>query len=376
MVLIFDGDYFFNRSLYSSNIKIKRNEKMLDGYLDRQKYMQRLLFDFAYAINLFKPLITDVIFVSDSGSWRKDEMKFDNSVNYKGNRSDKKQKINWDGFNEIKDALKYFLNENGVSFFSVQKAEGDDLICLLVNHFINSNTDCLFYSGDSDLKQLISFDSENENKTMMFCPVSKNLYVSNSFNFWYNESESIDDYLFSGKKKKSMAFNAIFDGILNDKINLVPENPFYCLFSKIVMGDKSDDIPNVCRGVGKVKTQNIFNSVNSHYDLSEDTSDMLNFEFWDYVSSVISNKFTKQCTKDVILERLKRNLKLVTLNEKIIPEKIKNALNKDLEHYKSQLKSIDILSDFDRLKNDCDYIENKSNSITISYFNPLKNKNV
>jgi len=135
-----------------------------------------------------------VICVDNKHNWRDREF-----VHYKERRKIKREKssLDWDKiftmFNNIKNELETVFPYR---FISVTGAEADDIIGTIV-HTFNSKVDkILILSGDKDFRQLLIYSN-----VKLYSPVKK---------------EFIEE-----------------------------EDPEYYLFEQIIIGDSSDDIPNI-----------------------------------------------------------------------------------------------------------------------------------
>lgn len=170
-ILVIDGMYFANRTIFTMQAE---NETItLNDDQEQHNFLTHLNNSFVSLINAYNndahQLIDSVIFVTDFGSWRKDQSPFipkyyrdikDKAPNmipvmkYKENRVDKREKsiINWDNFYGI---VNKFFDEISVDYPSLRIAgcEGDDLIYLLSKTFAKSNYELLVFCTDGDIAQ-------------------------------------------------------------------------------------------------------------------------------------------------------------------------------------------------------------------------------
>ena len=91
--LIIDGHNFFFRSLWSCFRQGKN--RVLTTQKDIDSYEKKLMIDFCSIIKSVSSIITDVVFVRDSHSWRKDLLL---QQEYKGNRKKIQDNIDKTGF--------------------------------------------------------------------------------------------------------------------------------------------------------------------------------------------------------------------------------------------------------------------------------------
>ena len=103
------------------------------------------------------PVIDNIIFVSDSGSWRKQlpippTLK---DVTYKGNREGFFSEVDWD---YIWRGLQRFLDrcsEEGMTVSRYNNIEGDDWVWYWSRRLNSEGINAIIWSSDCDLKQLI-----------------------------------------------------------------------------------------------------------------------------------------------------------------------------------------------------------------------------
>lgn len=136
--------------------------------------------------------IKNYILCCDHGTWREKENPF-----YKKRRKENKdENIDWDSFN---DQMSIIANEISdlfeIPMLSIKDAEGDDIIGTLTNEFNNTHN-IFIISSDKDFKQLLKY------KTVK-----------------------------------------IFDPVKNEFMKV--KKPKLYLISHILMGDATDDVPNI-----------------------------------------------------------------------------------------------------------------------------------
>lgn len=284
------------------------------------------------------PFITNMILVTDGGSWRKHLPK-PSCLNedYKGNREDDEEPdISWDHVWEALNHLQESCAAAGITSCHHKYIEGDDWIWHWSRYLNDHDSNCIIWSSDADLKQLVQ---------------CKNGY----FTAWYNSTkpgrvvfhqdmqdkpltDKEDDFFMSPMVSKNPTQLSI------EKLvpNIEYINPDDIVISKIICGDSSDNIKSVARitknnrtyGVGPKELERLLEALN--------INDLESFfisrnEVLDRIRT--NNKFNNTVSMNDINEMFDFNTKLVWLNENIIPGDIKNAM-KEVEY-----KKIDI-SDF------------------------------
>lgn len=274
------------------------------------------------------PIIDNIIFVADGGSWRKQlqipsQLK---NITYKGNRSQDCE-MDW---HYIYGALNSMLNAakgQEITVSQYPNIEGDDWIWYWSRRLNADGTNCLIWSSDNDLKQLIQVDKN-----------------TNAFTAWYNDrnglwlhntlQEETDPITFFMKLEY---FSPVLDQLrakVND-INYI--DPDTIITSKVICGDAGDNIMPIIRYQKGTRnhriTENDWGKISNKYNLLS-IKDLVNNE--NGVARVIleDDKFTKLINESLITssigdiaEMIEYNIKLVWLHESIIPDTIIQFMN-------------------------------------------------
>ena len=158
MTIVIDGNWLLMSRLSILRMRIKDEDTLVkEVKLMMIKSINKLLRDI--------PQIDNVIFVADGGSWRNKisipEFLKKEHITYKGNR-EKDKDLDWDkifkGYDEFIDVLK----DTGVCVSREKGVEGDDW-CAYWSKLLNSkNTNCLIWSADRDLTQLVKIDPKSK----------------------------------------------------------------------------------------------------------------------------------------------------------------------------------------------------------------------
>ena len=155
--LIIDGNW-----LLMSRLSVLNNR-----YKDELELCQELKLLMLKSVNVVLrqfPIIDNIIFVSDGGSWRNNievpEFLKSEGITYKGNR-EKSDDINWDlVFGEFENLLS-LLQTTGITVSKEGGIEGDDWCWYWSNKLNSENTNCIIWSKDKDLTQLVKTNSDN-----------------------------------------------------------------------------------------------------------------------------------------------------------------------------------------------------------------------
>lgn len=234
--LVIDGNWLLlSRALVQKNIMKGFEVGSDDETFERTK---EVLSDFMIrSIDLVckrldKLNIDDIIITKDGHSWRKTlDNPFD--VSYKGNRDyDIKREYRFDKIMEALDVAGEKLSEKGFKFIKGKHIEGDDIIYKCKEILLSNNINCIIWSQDADLKQLV------ENRNNVLCT----WFNGNKFVLQSQERES-EDLL---QMMVQMSNYNDFESNLNF-VHLDVEyiNSKEIILQKIFCGDVSDNIQSV-----------------------------------------------------------------------------------------------------------------------------------
>jgi 5'-3' exonuclease len=359
--LVVDGNYFIYSRLHVLP-KPKKTSIVIDGktistrLLDDKKematFMLKLATDFASEIRKFKNLVNRVVFVVDSKSWRKDF-----NSEYKANRKFSDD-INMEHVHEIMRAFQVILEDRGVIVEQVPGAEGDDMIFAWSTYLNSIGENCIMWTGDKDLKQLVNYNNATESFSLWYDNTRNRMGVYPGFDKWLEQVDeeaeidifNVDDDDVIGSNKKQM----IKDLINYSKLNV--EKVFCDEFSfiKILTGDKGDNVSSVVlkpsKNGGKSfkisenKAQEIlalFKSKNRRFS----SSYLFNESYKKDIVRYIKNVMSVDIHESEIMECLERNINLILLHVETIPEAIQHSMFDVVkEHHKIRVNNFDILS--------------------------------
>lgn len=276
------------------------------------------------------PSIDNIIFVSDGGSWRqKIPMPSFMIEEYKGNR-ELDPTVNWDMIFQHYEEFVKLLEDAGITACRVQGVEGDDWCWYWSTKLNAEGTNCIIWSMDKDLTQLVKTNHETGvftvcwNKT--YTSVEQGDYSENSdLDFFFGDlnKENNDKYLHEIISKST-------------KVNQI--NPKEVIIDKIIRGDKGDNIfPIITRKSAKGTTDKLFRvsskDVNINLDIHNENevkqyiSDLLlSKNYSGRVVKCVGDKYEEK-TASEILEHFNYNVKLVTLEKESYPEDVLESMN-------------------------------------------------
>jgi 5'-3' exonuclease len=319
MVLIFDGNYLFYKSLFVFS-SYGSNGRLLDSDQDQAMFVRKVATDMSYAIRQFgNP--DHVIFTIDSRSWRKDIDIHDGA--YKGHREKDESKVNWNAFYDIMNDFGRILLSRGFVVSRQEKAEGDDLMALWSMALLENGMDAIVITGDKDLTQTVAVnDSGNFSVVYNSNTKTRKLVTSKGFKKWMTSDEvdifNADSYMNRGKDLIQDALNSI---------DIEEIDPFYVVFEKVIMGDAGDAVPpiftwqkdNKTFRVTPAKCLRIWEIINAVKPLT-DIMDLPSRAT--EIANAINAVVKQNPAADLIRHNLSRNIQLVFLDKRVIPESI------------------------------------------------------
>ena len=221
--LLIDGNYFLHSRLFV--LPRPKNTRMLDDEASRASLMRKLAIDLASEVRKMRGFIDNVVVAVDARSWRKDLYP---SAEYKGTRK-VDDKINWDSVYEVYTEFQDILQTHGVTVHRIEGAEADDVLFGWSTLLINKGRNCIIWTGDRDLIQLVNYSKANDSYALWYSPTQKSLYGFKDFINVLNTSEIEDkeELLFnlstySGFKEEYK--QAVRDWIAKNKIKLTEVN--------------------------------------------------------------------------------------------------------------------------------------------------------
>lgn len=286
-------------------------------------------------------IIDNVILVTDGGSWRKQLPipKVIENVTYKGNRSTAKEH-DWKYIYSALSDLSEHCKEQGIVVSNHSSIEGDDWIWYWSRRLNEEGTSCIIWSSDNDLKQLVQVD----NSTM-------------AFTAWYNDKNGLFlhtnmcenyvddlDFFMSPIKVKS----PILEDIIKSSKSVNYINPDEIVMEKIICGDAGDNIKSIAKIVSGSKTYKVsakmWNEIKNKFSIT--TLDEFFKLKQDIINSILSLKKFNNCIYNDLSDMFDYNIKLVWLNETIIPETIIMYMNQleyniaDTSYIRSNFKTL------------------------------------
>ena len=327
MNFIIDGNYLFYKTLfifggYGSKGKILEERK------EQEMFIRKVATDFSHAVRTFgNP--DRIVFTIDSRSWRKD-IEIEEGA-YKGHREEKAATIDWDAFYSCMNEFADVLKKKGIIVSKEDRAEGDDLMFLWAQTLFDKQMDSVIVTGDRDLTQCIRFDGKNF--VVVYNPNSKSrkIVAPEGFQEWLKKEEYD---LFDASTYMNRSKDLVLEATNSVPVEEIDRK--YIIFEKVITGDAGDAVPPIWTWAKDKKTYRVTASKALRmYDILNMVKPVVDVYDLPNRASEVANSIEATCKQSapaaVIKSRLERNLKLVFLDERIIPqdiqEKFRNSFN-------------------------------------------------
>lgn len=328
--LTIDASGIFYRSLFTiGNYGIKKGQKLLETEESKGIFMRKLATDFAALVKSVDNL-SRVIVALDSSSWRK-KIPIEHG-GYKISREDKDTStVDWDAFFKLTQEFTDILATKGYLMSRIKNAEADDLL-FLWKRKLNEMGECvILVTGDRDLLQTIGLHP-NGSWTVALDPISQRRKVSltqATYDSCKNDTSAEID-LFNPDSWTSAPGDVLFSLLSKNDTQII--DPAKVAYMKVLLGDNGDSVPGVISWLDKNKHgEEVERSLTENKMLKalvnvppmtwEDLRSGNNIELLAKELSVVSKIET---TPEQLQAKIDRNIKLVVLDESIIPQDIQD----------------------------------------------------
>lgn len=343
--LLVDGNWLLMSRFAMNKEGFLVDNPSFEKELAKNECVQLMSKSIGLVLSRFEGIIDNMILVCDGQSWRKKVPKPASlDADYKGTRV-REEELDWDCIFDCLRMLEDKITKLGFTVSHTFNAEGDDAIWYWKSKLNHDGCNCVIWSSDNDLKQLVSYDK-------------------GVFTVWYNDRyglfasekaafSSDDDLDFFMMDSEMQKTNAILES-MQDKgeINLKYINPEDVVMEKIICGDKSDNIKAVVR-IGKngktySVTPKMWSEVKEELDIK--TLD----DFFANEDSIIESLYNLKkfrgttLTLEDVHEQFDYNSKLVWLDDSTIPQEVQEGIamvpyvdNGDLDMLKMESTIVD-----------------------------------
>lgn len=327
LTLLIDGNW-----LLMSRFAVLSNQ-----YSDEElcKQLQLLMLKSINLVLRTFPEIDNIIFVSDGGSWRGDieipqfiyDEVGDQPVTYKGQRH-LSDEFNWTLIFQYYEELINELEKNNITTCKAKNIEGDDWCWYWSRKLNKEGTNCIIWSMDKDLNQLVNINKDDgiftvcwDSKTGLKCPKI------------INNNENPLDFFFNDLNKEYN--NRIFQSICDKCTKINEIEPKEIIINKIIRGDAGDNIfPIILKKSNKIDSIKKFRVSQKDLDFNIDLNN--DEDIKGYIHNILtSKKYLNKVNKseENIFEHFKYNYKLIVLDKKNYPKDILENMNSYSAYY-------------------------------------------
>lgn len=342
--LIIDGNYFVHSRLF---VLPRVKGKQLLGDIDGQEQlMRKLCIDLASEVRKMTPFVDQVVVAVDSKSWRKDLFP---AAEYKGTRV-LDDSVNWSNVFDVYEQWQGILATKGVIVHKVPGAEADDILFGWANSLNNEGKNCIVWTGDRDLIQLVNYNKATDAYTLWYYNSQKKLMAFEGFEGLL-ESDSTsnisnDDMLFNMSSNVVMNNNIKEDfqrWISKNNVQIQEINCDAFIFSKILQGDKSDNIKSVVTWTKQTESGSIRN-----YSITEKHATQILSRYKDIEGDFLIDHFFSEHQVSVMIDLIfevvgrsnineikvnfNQNLDLMLLHYNTIPMGIQKAMYVEIDN--------------------------------------------
>lgn len=322
LTLIIDGNW-----LLMSRLTVMSRDYIGDTVTMMKKLKQLLCRSINALLRQFSD-IDNIIFVADGGSWR-DNIEQPDCVKkyhteYKGQRV-KSSDIDWDiVFNEYADFIERIEEDSNVTVTRQHCVEGDDWCWWWSNILNKNNTNCIIWSADRDLTQLVKTDLNTGFFTVTLYTRGKNTILTESSEMNTKDYDIV--HIFGNPYWQGNV--SLLNRIENKCSEVRKINPEMVVIDKIFRGDVSDNIfPSIKRVSKTGKEFRI--SEKMLYDFVGDVRDDNAISY--YINNIYNTKQFKNKTAYTETDAFQHTLynrQLVMMDEKYYPSSIIEKMKK------------------------------------------------
>jgi 5'-3' exonuclease len=370
--LLIDGNYFLHSRLFV--LPRKKNERLLESEESKSQLMRKLCIDFASEVRKMNPFVDQIVVAIDSKSWRKDLFP---DANYKGTRTHD-DSVDWNAVFQVYTEFQQILSRKGVIIHQINGAEADDVLFGWSTQLNNEGSNCIVWTGDRDLIQLVNYNEATDAYTLWYYNSKRRLIAFEGFEEVLNREETSDfsneDLLFNmsqGLSVSGLAKKELRSWIDKNKVAIEEVNCDDFIFTKILQGDKSDNIAAVVCWTKHSKSGKTLN-----YSITEKQADKILEQYkkeeGNFTIDLFFNKTQVDKIVDIIYRvagqsdpqeikmRFNQNLDLMLLHYNTIPDPIQKDIYKNVENDFNNSTDLGKLSKMEIILEGTGWIEKKT----------------
>ena len=377
--LLIDGNYFLHSRLFV--LPRKKGKQLLGTEEDKAQLMRKLSIDFASEVRKMTPFVDQIVVAVDSKSWRKDLFP---DAQYKGTRTHD-DSINWENVFGVYADFQQILHKKGVIIHQISGAEADDVLFGWSTQLNNEGKNCIVWTGDRDLIQLVNYNNATDAYSLWYYNSKRHLIAFEGFEKVVNARKT------SEMSNEELLFNigseeATYDKLKEDfqewtiknKVSIEEINCDDFIFTKILQGDKSDNIKSVVSwekrtASGKIRNFSITEKqaikILEQYKKEEGDFHIDHFFNKERIDKLVDiiYRVTKKSSLNEIKIRFNQNLDLMLLHYNTIPEPIQKQIFKNVEKDEAIMPNLIGLSQMEKILEGTHWTSKKSTGAPKSF---------
>lgn len=365
--LVIDGNYFLHSRLFV--LPRPKGKQLLKDEEGMQQLMRKLCIDFASEVRKLSPFVDQIVVAIDSKSWRKDLFP---TAEYKGTRV-ADDSVNWTNVFATFEAWQSILESKGVIIHKVSGAEADDILFGWSTQLNNEGKNCIVWTGDRDLIQLVNYNNATDAYTLWYYNSKRNLIAFEGFEDLLQKSKvsemSNDDLLFNIGSTDVMQDQLKSDfknWIIKNGVSIQEINCDDFIFCKILQGDKSDNIKSVVTWTKRTSSGSIRNysitekqalQILAKYTETEGEFHIDHFFNKDRVNRlvhIVADTVGRLSLEEIRI-RFNQNLDLMLLHYNTIPEGIQKGIYTEIENDLSNETNLSALTQMEKILEGTDW---------------------
>jgi 5'-3' exonuclease len=381
--LLIDGNYFLHSRLFV--LPRKKGQKLLENFDSQAQLMRKLCIDFASEVRKMRPFIDQIVVAVDAKSWRKDLFP---EAEYKGTRTHD-DSVDWSAVFDVYKEFQDILAKRGVVIHQINGAEADDVLFGWSTQLNNEGRNCIVWTGDRDLIQLVNYNNATDAYTLWYYNSKRTLLAFEGFSDILTEDTQDDysneDLLFdmsAGLSASGLSKKELRVWIDKNKVNVQEVNCDDFIFTKILQGDKSDNIASVVTWSKSTKSGKTIN-----YSITERQANKILDQFKKEEGNfTIDLFFNKDCVDKIvdiiyrvvgksnhtdIRVRFNQNLDLMLLHFNTIPDPIQKDIYKNVETDFVTLPELTVLNKMESILENTKWVKEKGTTSAPGGYDPF-----
>ncbi len=299
---------------------------------------------------------------------------------YKGTRKQKSD-VDWTAVYQIYEEFQEIMQKHGVTVHQISGAEADNVLFGWSTMLNDRGKSCIVWTGDRDLIQLVNHSSANDAHTVWYYNTKRTLYAYPGF---VNDMETsaaqnmeADDMLFNmnGQHMRRDDYQSrILDWVKENKVTVEEVDCDKFIFTKMLVGDKSDNIQSVVTWQKEMKNGNL-RTYSITDKMAEKIFDQFTKEHKDFTIDYLFSSEHKDALSDIIYRvtghsntslikvNLTKNIALMLLHTRTIPDSIQKAIFEAIEaDWEGALNNVETLLEMDKILAGTNWLEKKHNA--------------